>query len=60
MTQRELSDTVENLMTFVTAIAYVIGTIGMVVWGHMTDRMLHPRRDGRRQRMTAPHHPELT
>ena len=33
-----------NLMTgFATAIPYVIGTIGMIVWGHVTDRM-HERR----------------
>jgi MFS transporter, ACS family, tartrate transporter len=31
---------VSNLMTgFATAIPYVVGTIGMVVWGHVTDRM---------------------
>ncbi len=29
-----------NLMTgFAAAVPYVIGTIGMVLWGHMTDRM---------------------
>jgi ACS family tartrate transporter-like MFS transporter len=29
-----------NLMTgFASAIPYVIGTLGMIVWGHVTDRM---------------------
>ena len=35
---------VSNLMTgFVSAIPYVVGTVGMIVWGHVTDRMRERR-----------------
>jgi ACS family tartrate transporter-like MFS transporter len=35
---------VSNLMTgFVTAIPYVVGTIGMMIWGHVTDRLRERR-----------------
>jgi ACS family tartrate transporter-like MFS transporter len=35
---------VSNLMTgFVSAIPYVVGTVGMIVWGHVTDRMMERR-----------------
>ena len=35
-----------NLMTgFASAIPYIIGTIGIVVWGHISDRMGERRRN---------------
>jgi MFS transporter, ACS family, tartrate transporter len=35
---------VSNLMTgFVTAIPYVVGTVGMIIWGHVTDRLKERR-----------------